>query len=640
MMQAYYQVLFLLSALLSGIYMFLWRKHYDVHMTMVFTLIPIVNLGYMLFGAAHNTEAALNALKIVYLGGCFLSLMVLMTICSLCRIRMPKWLQMAFMALSTVVYLSVLTIGRQPWFYTDAVLQQGEKGFYLIRHYGPMHTVFYAMVILHYALCIGVIVYCLIRKRQVSRKILLMLLIPVSICIGCYFFGRYLTPEIELAPAGFVIAQIFYILIAYRLSLYNVADTAAENMVQSGDTAFISFDKHFNYLGSNGTAKRILPELDNLTVDMSMRRSKTMRDLFTSWLETYRKNPENTEANRHFYEKDDKIYLFTVVPIITRKRLRGYEIIGTDDTLDRAYINLLKDFKHSLEKEVEEKTASIVQINKDMVEINKSLMESLDKIKEMHRNLVTSMATMVESRDNSTGGHIRRTSEGVKILIDAIRDTGAFEVDDLFCENLIKAAPMHDLGKIAVDDAILRKPGRFEPWEFEKMKEHAAQGARIVHEILQATDDDDFHILAENVAHYHHERWDGSGYPEHLKGEEIPLEARIMAVADVYDALVSKRVYKDRMSFEKADSIVMDGMGSQFDPAMEQVYIAARPKLEAYYESVEKQEEEKEARKKEIAEKQAREKDSRKKEEEELLALKKELEESAQLQVTGSKPAH
>jgi putative two-component system response regulator len=119
------------------------------------------------------------------------------------------------------------------------------------------------------------------------------------------------------------------------------------------------------------------------------------------------------------------------------------------------------------------------------------------------------------------------------------------------------------------------------------MKTHAAEGARIVHEILKDTDDDAFHILAENVAHFHHERWDGSGYPNGLKGEAIPLEARIMAVADVYDALVSKRVYKDKMSFEKADSIIREGMGSQFDPGLEEVYLNARPKLEAYYASLE-----------------------------------------------------
>ena len=205
----------------------------------------------------------------------------------------------------------------------------------------------------------------------------------------------------------------------------------------------------------------------------------------------------------------------------------------------------------------------------------------------MHDNLILGMATMVESRDNSTGGHIRRTSDVVRILVDEIRKDNELQLTDKFCHDLIKAAPMHDLGKIAVDDAILRKPGRFTDEEFEVMKTHAAEGARIVHEILKATDDNEFHILAENVAHYHHERWDGSGYPEGLKGEEIPLEARIMAIADVYDALVSKRVYKESMSFRQADSIIMEGMGKHFDKRLEKYYVSARPSLEAYYSSQE-----------------------------------------------------
>ena len=146
---------------------------------------------------------------------------------------------------------------------------------------------------------------------------------------------------------------------------------------------------------------------------------------------------------------------------------------------------------------------------------------------------------------------------------------------------------MHDLGKVAVDDAILRKPGRFTPEEFEVMKTHAAEGARIVHEILKDTDDDTFKVIAENVAHYHHERMDGSGYPEGLIGDQIPLEARIMAIADVYDALVSKRVYKDSMSFEKADEIMLESFGKHFDKRLEPYYVKARPKLEEYYGSLE-----------------------------------------------------
>ena len=129
----------------------------------------------------------------------------------------------------------------------------------------------------------------------------------------------------------------------------------------------------------------------------------------------------------------------------------------------------------------------------------------------------------------------------------------------------------------------MRKPGRFTPEEFEKMKAHAAEGARIVHEILSDTDDEAFRKIAENAAHYHHERMDGSGYPDGLKGDEIPIEARIMAIADVYDALVSKRVYKDAFSFEKANQIILEGMGTQFDRNLEKYYLDARNQLEQYY---------------------------------------------------------
>ena len=115
------------------------------------------------------------------------------------------------------------------------------------------------------------------------------------------------------------------------------------------------------------------------------------------------------------------------------------------------------------------------------------------------------------------------------------------------------------------------------------MKKHSPEGARILKEILKDIDDEDFRRIAVNVAHYHHERWDGKGYPDGLKGEEIPLEARIMAVADVYDALVSKRVYKDKMSFKDADRIIREGMGTQFDPGLLDVYLRTRPRLEEYY---------------------------------------------------------
>ena len=132
---------------------------------------------------------------------------------------------------------------------------------------------------------------------------------------------------------------------------------------------------------------------------------------------------------------------------------------------------------------------------------------------------------------------------------------------------------MHDLGKIAVDDSILRKPGRFTEEEYNKMKNHAAKGAVIVAKVLDEIDDVEFKRIAVNVAHYHHEKWDGSGYPEHLKGTEIPLIARIIAVADSYDAMTSTRSYRQSMNCDQVRQELIDGKGTQFDPKCVEVFM-------------------------------------------------------------------
>ena len=202
----------------------------------------------------------------------------------------------------------------------------------------------------------------------------------------------------------------------------------------------------------------------------------------------------------------------------------------------------------------------------------------------VQNSVVTGMATMVESRDNSTGGHIKRTSQAVRVFAEALKKSpGYAQLPEEFFNNVVKAAPMHDLGKIAVLDAILRKPGRFTAEEYDMMKAHAAEGARIVENVLHEVDDLKFKEIAINVAHYHHEKWDGSGYPEKISGETIPLEARIMALADVFDALVSKRCYKESFSFDKAFQIIEESLGSHFDPELGKVFLTCRPELETLY---------------------------------------------------------
>ena len=204
----------------------------------------------------------------------------------------------------------------------------------------------------------------------------------------------------------------------------------------------------------------------------------------------------------------------------------------------------------------------------------------------VQNSVVTGMASMIESRDNSTGGHVKRTSDCVLVFIEELRKNPDYAyLSDEFYNNVIKAAPMHDLGKIAVLDVILRKPGKFTDEEYEIMKVHSAEGARIVENVLSEVDDLMFKKIAINIAHYHHQKWNGTGYPEKIAGEDIPLEARIMALTDVFDALVSERCYKERFSFDLAFNIIEESLGTHFDPKLGKSFLLCRKKLIKLYET-------------------------------------------------------
>jgi putative two-component system response regulator len=190
---------------------------------------------------------------------------------------------------------------------------------------------------------------------------------------------------------------------------------------------------------------------------------------------------------------------------------------------------------------------------------------------------IYAMATLAETRDNETGNHIRRTQNYVITLASKLAENPKYAVQlprqDI--ELLYKSAPLHDIGKIGIPDRILLKPGRLTPEEFEIMKTHAAIGKDSIQAAEQLVGmPDSFLRFAKEIAGSHHEKWDGSGYPEGLAGEAIPLSARLMALADVYDALISKRVYKEAFSHEVARNIIVQGRGTHFDPAVIDAFIA------------------------------------------------------------------
>ena len=218
-----------------------------------------------------------------------------------------------------------------------------------------------------------------------------------------------------------------------------------------------------------------------------------------------------------------------------------------------------------------------------VADLSRSLSQQLESITSMQEKVLYAMSDIIESRDLETGGHVRRTSEIVRLLMDAMRRCPENGITDTFYNNVVKSAPMHDLGKIAVPDAILRKPGRLTPAEYDIVKLHPLKSVEIIDHALTGIEDEELLKTAKNIAKYHHERMDGAGYPEGLRGGDIPLEARIMAIADVYDALVNERCYKAPMAFDEAFEAIEAGMGTQFDPALEPYFVSCRRAIEAFY---------------------------------------------------------
>ena len=203
------------------------------------------------------------------------------------------------------------------------------------------------------------------------------------------------------------------------------------------------------------------------------------------------------------------------------------------------------------------------------------LLENQERINTMQAHIISGLASLIESRDANTGEHVTRTSALVKKIAQNALADGVYAeaITPHFIELLQTLAPMHDVGKIVVSDKILMKPGKLTPEEYEEMKKHAAEGGTVVRKILSGITDDEYVNFAADIATYHHERWDGTGYPSKLAGTDIPLSARIMALADVFDALISKRVYKEAMPFDKAASIIEEESGTHFDPKLVAVFL-------------------------------------------------------------------
>lgn len=208
--------------------------------------------------------------------------------------------------------------------------------------------------------------------------------------------------------------------------------------------------------------------------------------------------------------------------------------------------------------------------------------KQLRRITQLQQDIIVTMANLIESRDGTTGEHVKRSTEYLDMLVNHLLEKNIYpdKLTPSYCSLMRKAAPMHDIGKITVSDVILQKPEKLTDEEYDVMKQHAPRGGKLIRDNMSSIVEKEFVDIAVDMASYHHEKWDGSGYPEGRKGEEIPLPARIMAVADVFDALSAKRQYKEKMPISQVLEIMKDGRGTHFDPLILDVFLGMQDELE------------------------------------------------------------
>ena len=241
-------------------------------------------------------------------------------------------------------------------------------------------------------------------------------------------------------------------------------------------------------------------------------------------------------------------------PALLLKRIEVHLLVEIQRKKLVAQTSELQYFNINLQKMVEEKTRNVL---------------------ELQDALLKTLAELVEYRDDITGGHIERTRKGIRKLIEGMEKNNVYQEemkDHWNVELLLQSCQLHDVGKISIDDSILKKAGKLTKEEFEIMKNHTSFGEHIIENIQVMTKENDFLKYAKIFAASHHEKWDGTGYPKGLKGNKIPLLGRIMAIADVYDALISVRPYKKALSHEEAVRIIVKGSGVQFDPILVEVF--------------------------------------------------------------------
>ncbi len=535
-------------------------KNYEnisVYSWTILILIPVIILGYWLKSRVSSPEAAHMAFCFIYLDSSVLLPTALFTMMHALGIEAKTKLKLSYYAVAFAHALLVWCSYATELYYSSIEVVKTPLGSATLVSSGPLkifHTVYLVATI---SIILLTIITYYVKKGPHSKIVLANFTVVFIVFAVAYGIQLFIQSDFSVLPFLYIFADVIVATTYDHMHMHDIACVISQQHKYHSDKGYVAISYKRHFMSCNKKAYEFLPFLKQQRVDAPLPQE---HQIFDQMIDQYQAGGPKTRK----ITVADKTLVLEICEASMRRdgKKQGFLFDVRDATDEQEVLDAMNSYNETLSAELALKAAHIIDIQ---------------------QRITVGMANMIENRDNNTGGHVKRTSDVVRIFMDEIIRRGNAGISRELAENIVRAAPLHDLGKMSIDSSILCKPGRLTNEEFEVIKTHPVKSGEMVRILLDGVEEQDFVETAYNIARYHHERWDGRGYPEGLSGTQIPVEARVMAVADVYDALVSKRCYKEPMGYEQAAAIMIEGMGTQFDPGLEPVFLACRPKLEEYY---------------------------------------------------------
>lgn len=522
-------------------------------------------VGYLIYYYARTEDMLIVGTKLQYIGGCGMYLLIFLICSKVYQLHVPKPAWVVVIVWTAFLAVLTLTFNYHHWYYRSYHVAVRNGSGFLVTKNAWGHTAFIVTLTVYAALFIFFFIWKLLKDKKKEKTDTVSFFVIVMLPQVCYFISLFMNTDghgFPWLPAALLISEIVgtYFVVTQRFCSLN--ELAFFTIFDSMDHPLFIYDSRFYLRSLNHKAKELFPEYKCFKTDVTS--VKVPDELKKVSGSASLCSGITADGQPQYVDINGRNYIPECHPVQIKDRMYGYVACLNDMTEHRNKCLELEGSNKYLKLDIRLKA---------------------DKLLLMQEKMIFGFATLLENKNFSTGGHVRRTSNFVFVIAQELQLEGKYPdilKSNDYIETLRQVAPLHDIGKIGIPESILDKPGRLTPEEFEIMKTHVVTGAGFI-EKLSSTFDDLYYRLAHEVALYHHERWNGSGYVHGLKGLEIPLSARIMSVADVFDALSSSRPYKEVVSLDEAFSTIRASSGLCFDPVVVDAFLAARPLIESMY---------------------------------------------------------